>query len=166
MEWPHCRIARQPASLSERRNEIPASPSAIVMKLLSKSADDRYQTAAGLAADLRRCQAQWQAHGCIGPFPLGANDVSDRLLIPERLFGREREIDALIGALDRVAASSATEFVLVSVSVSGYSGVGESTVVPSSTRRSFRSAGYSFRASSISASAMFLTPQWRGRFGV
>jgi serine/threonine protein kinase len=125
MEWIHCHIARQPMPPSERSNGIPASLSAIVMKLLAKSAEDRYQTAAGLEADLRRCQAQWEAHGRIEPFPLGMRDVSDRLLIPERLYGREREIDALLAAFDRVAADGATELVLVS----GYSGIGKSSVV-------------------------------------
>ena len=125
MEWIHCHIARQPMPPSERLNGVPASLSAIVMKLLAKSAEDRYQTAAGLEADLRRCQAQWEAHGRIEPFPLGMRDVSDRLLIPERLYGREREIDALLAAFDRVVADGATELVLVS----GYSGIGKSSVV-------------------------------------
>src|SRR5271168_1942910 len=125
MEWVHCHIARQPAPPSERSNGIPASLSAIGMKLLAKSAEDRYQTAAGLEADLRRCQAQWEAHGRIEPFPLGTQDASDRLMIPERLYGREREIDELLAAFDRVVADGATELVLVS----GYSGIGKSSVV-------------------------------------
>jgi serine/threonine protein kinase len=98
MEWIHCHIARQPVPPSERLNGIPTPLSAIVMKLLAKTAEDRYQTAAGLEGDLRRCQAQWEAHGRIEPFPLGTKDVSDRLLLPERLYGREREIDALLAA--------------------------------------------------------------------
>ena len=125
MEWIHCHIARQPVPPSERLNGIPASLSAIVMKLLAKSAEDRYQTAAGLGADLRRCQAQWEAHGRIEPFPLGTQDASERLLLPERLYGREREIDALLAAFDRVVADGTTQLLLVS----GYSGVGKSSVV-------------------------------------
>ena len=125
MEWIHCHIARQPMPPSERLKGVPASLSAIIMKLLAKSAEDRYQTAAGLGADLRRCQAQWEAHGRIEPFPLGTQDASERLLLPERLYGREREIDALLAAFDRVVADGATEFVLVS----GYSGIGKSSVV-------------------------------------
>jgi PAS domain S-box-containing protein len=125
MEWVHCHIARQPAPPSERSNGIPASLSAIVMKLLAKSAEDRYQTAAGLEADLRRCQAEREAHGRIKPFPLGAYDLSERLLIPEKLYGRGREIDTLLAAFDRVVAEGATELVLVS----GYSGIGKTSVV-------------------------------------
>ena len=125
MEWIHCHIARQATPPSERANEIPAPLSAIVMKLLAKTAEERYQAAAGVAADLRRCQGEWEAGGRIEPFPLGMHDASDRLLIPEKLYGREREIDALIASFDRVVANGATELVLVS----GYSGIGKSSVV-------------------------------------
>ena len=125
MEWVHCHIARQPTPPGERTNGIPGPLSAIVMKLLAKTAEDRYQTAAGVAADLRRCLAEWEAHGRIDPFPPGAQDVPDRLLIPETLYGREREIDALLAAFDRVVADGTPELVLVS----GYSGIGKSSVV-------------------------------------
>jgi hypothetical protein len=74
-----------------------ASATAIAMRLLAKNAEERYQTAAGLEADLRRCLAEWQSHGGIDPFPLGTDDSSDRLLIPEKLYGREREVEALLG---------------------------------------------------------------------
>ena len=93
MEWVHCHIARQPVPPDERAAGIPGPLSAIVMKLLAKTAEERYQTAAGVEADLRRCLAEWESLGRIDPFPLGAQDVSDRLLIPEKLYGREREID-------------------------------------------------------------------------
>ena len=71
MEWVHCHIARQPTPPGERAGGIPGPLSAIVMKLLAKTAEERYQTAAGVAADLRRCRAEWEAHGRIDPFPLG-----------------------------------------------------------------------------------------------
>jgi PAS domain S-box-containing protein len=125
MEWVHCHIARQPAPPDELVAGIPAPLSAIVMKLLAKTADDRYQTAAGLAIDLRRCLVEWQASGGMEPFLLGQQDASDRLLIPERLYGREREIDRLLAAFDRVVTDGAPELVLVS----GYSGIGKSSVV-------------------------------------
>ncbi len=124
LEWVHCHIARQPVAPMDR-HEVPAPLSAIVMRLLAKNADERYQTAAGLEADLRRCLSDWQSHGRIDPFPLGEDDSSDRLMIPEKLYGREREIDALLGAFDRVLAHGAPELVLVS----GYSGIGKSAVV-------------------------------------
>jgi serine/threonine protein kinase len=124
LEWVHCHIARQPAPPGDRA-AVPEPLSAIVMKLLAKNAEERYQTASGLEADLRQCQTEWQSHGCIDPFPLGAHDLSDRLLIPEKLYGREREIDALLAAFDQVVAQGRPELVFVS----GYSGVGKSSVV-------------------------------------
>jgi len=125
MEWVHCHIARQPHAPSERASGIPEVLSSIVMKLLAKTAEERYQTAGGVEADLRRCLAEWPHHGRIEPFPLAAHDTSDRLLIPERLYGREQEIANLIASFDRVVTHGMPELVLVS----GYSGVGKSSVV-------------------------------------
>jgi len=125
IEWIHCHIARQPRPPVERRKEVPESLSAIVLKLLAKSPEERYQTASGLEADFRRCLADWESLGRIDPFLLGARDALDRLLIPEKLYGRDRESKALLEAFDRVVAHGTPEFVLVS----GYSGIGKSSVV-------------------------------------
>jgi serine/threonine protein kinase len=125
MEWVHCHIARQPVPPDEKIVETPGALSVITMKLLAKTAEERYQTAAGVEADLRRCLAEWESHGRIDPFPLGAHDASDRLLIPEQLYGREREIKTLLACFDRVVAHGTPELVLVS----GYSGIGKSSVV-------------------------------------
>src|SRR5262249_57830461 len=96
MEWVHCHIARQPVPPSDRLNDVPGSVSAIITTLLAKTAEKRYQTAAGVESDLRRCLAEWETHGSISKFPLGENDVPDRLLIPEKLYGRASEIDTLL----------------------------------------------------------------------
>jgi PAS domain S-box-containing protein len=125
MAWMHCHIARQPAPPNERVAGIPLLLSAIVMKLLAKNAEDRYQTAAGLTVDLRKCLTEWESHRGIEPFPLGASDASDRLMAPEKLYGREHEIETLLGAFDRVVTNGAAELVLVS----GYSGIGKTSVV-------------------------------------
>ena len=125
MEWVHCHIARQPAFPSGRLGNIPAAVSAIVLKLLSKSVEDRYQTAAGVENDLRYCLQEWEAQGRIQSFTLGARDTPDRLLIPEKLYGRDREIRRLLTAFDRIVAGGRPELVLVS----GYSGIGKSAVV-------------------------------------
>jgi predicted ATPase len=95
-----------------------------VMKLLAKTAEERYQTAAGVEADLRRSLTEWETTDRIEPFQLGTSDASDRLVIPEKLYGREREIETLVAAFDRVVAQG-TELVLVS----DYSGIGKSSVV-------------------------------------
>jgi predicted ATPase len=125
MGWVHCHIARRPVAPSERLESVPAVISEIVMKLLAKTAEERYQTAAGVEQDLRRCLAEWERHGRIEPFALGERDRPDRLLILEKLYGREREIETLLAAFDRVVESGAPELVLIS----GYSGIGKSSVV-------------------------------------
>ena len=125
MEWVHCHIARQPVPPSERVKNVPCSVSAIVMKLLSKTAEERYQTASGAESDLRRCLAEWETQGRISEFPPGQHDTPDRLLIPEKLYGRASEIDILLASFDRVVAGGRPEMVLVS----GCSGIGKSAVV-------------------------------------
>ncbi len=125
IEWVHCHIAKQPQSPGERVETIPETLSEIVMKLLAKTAEDRYQTAAAVEHDLRRCLADWQELRRINAFALGEHGTCDRLLIPEKLYGREREVDTLVAAFDRIIRSSTPELVLVT----GYSGIGKSSVV-------------------------------------
>ncbi|HUE59835.1 MAG TPA: serine/threonine-protein kinase PknK, partial [Acidimicrobiales bacterium] len=125
LEWVHCHIARQPRPPGERRKDAPEVLSAIVLKLLAKTAEERYQTAAGLEADLQRCLGDWETHGRIDHFMLGARDAPDRLLIPEKLYGRNRESQALREAFERVVATGTPELVLVS----GYTGIGKSSLV-------------------------------------
>jgi serine/threonine protein kinase len=85
VEWVHCHIARQPVPPSDRANELPAVISAIILRLLAKTAEERYQAAAGLEADLRRCLTEWETLRRIDTFALGAHDTSDRVLMPEKL---------------------------------------------------------------------------------
>src|SRR5215831_7230387 len=124
MEWVHCHTARMPPRPSKPLN-TPAPVSAIIMKLLAKTPEERYQTASGLESDLRRCLAAWETQRRIDEFPLGTKDTPDRLLIPEKLYGRAREIDTLLASFRRVVASGTPELVLVS----GYAGIGKSSVV-------------------------------------
>lgn len=121
LEWVHCHIARHPVP----PNDAPNSVSAIVMKLLAKIPEERYQTARGVERDLRRCLEEWDAHGRVPDFAPGQYDAPDNLVIPERLYGRAREIETLLATFDRVVAGGRTELVLVS----GYSGIGKSAVV-------------------------------------
>src|SRR5256712_10487084 len=125
MEGVHCHIARMPVPPGERMKDVPGPVSAIIMKLLAKIAEERYQTAAGVESDLRRCLAEWETRRRIDEFPLGEHDTPDRLLIPEKLYGRAGEIDTLLASFDRVVESGRPELVLVS----GYSGIGKSSVV-------------------------------------
>lgn len=127
MELVHCHIARQAVPPGERIPGLPPVVSAIVMKLLAKTAEDRYQTAAGVAADLRRCLRSCETTDSVEAFVLGEQDIPDVLRVPEKLYGREREVGALLAAFERVVAGGTPEFILVS----GYSGVGKSSVVNS-----------------------------------
>jgi hypothetical protein len=109
----------------ERLKDVPGAVSAIILKLLAKTPEERYQTAGGVERDLRRCLAEGELRGCIVDFPLGEHDTPDRLLIPEKLYGRAREVETLLAAFDRVVKGGAPELVLVS----GYAGIGKSSVV-------------------------------------
>ena len=125
LEWVHCHIARKPLPPHERLTNVPAPVSAIIMRLLAKMAEERYQTAAGVQSDLQRCLADWETRRRIDEFPLGKHDMPDRLLVPETLYGRASEIATLLASFDRIVASGTPELVLVS----GYSGIGKSSVV-------------------------------------
>jgi PAS domain S-box-containing protein len=125
MEWIHCHIARKPQPPSERVGGIPGAVEAIILKLLAKDSEDRYQTATGVEADLRKCLTALKVYHRIDPFLLGAHDILDRLLIPEKLYGREAEIRTLVAAFDAVATHGETGRVLVS----GHAGIGKSSVV-------------------------------------
>jgi len=125
MEWVHCQIARQPLSPRDRAPGVPGPVSAIIMKLLAKIPEERYQTAVGLERDLQRCLKEWESRGRIDEFLPGGHDKPDRLLIPEKLYGRTSEINTLLASFDRVVSGGNPELVLVS----GYSGVGKSAVV-------------------------------------
>jgi len=129
MQLVHCHIAKTPplpCKETECRvsTEVPEAILAIVMKLLSKTAEDRYQTAWGLKADLEECLLQLQATGKIENFIPGRLDKSGQFLIPQKLYGRENEVAALMAAFDRVAGGT-SELMLVS----GYSGIGKTSVV-------------------------------------
>jgi PAS domain S-box-containing protein len=125
LEWVHCHLARQPVPPDERTKGIPRSVSAIVMRLLAKTPEERYQTAASVEVDLRRCLAEWEELGRIDWFSVGTHDGSDRLRIPEKLYGRDREVKMLLDAFERVVGTGRLELALVI----GYSGVGKSSVV-------------------------------------
>jgi predicted ATPase/signal transduction histidine kinase len=125
MELVHCHIARRPVPPAERAAGVPPVVSDIVMKLLAKTSEERYQTAAGASADLRRCLEMYEASGSLEAFPLGGQDIPDVLRIPEKLYGRAQEVAALLGAFERVVSRGTPELVLVS----GYSGIGKSSVV-------------------------------------
>ncbi|MGE5671764.1 MAG: protein kinase domain-containing protein, partial [Fibrobacterota bacterium] len=115
------RIAQSPASLDSM---IPQVLSDIIMKLLSKAPEDRYQSAKGLKKDLEYCQSMLNSSGAISFFPLGRHDFNDHFQIPHSLYGREHEIDKLTESFNYCADGN-TKMLLVS----GYSGIGKSSLI-------------------------------------
>ncbi|HLO86138.1 MAG TPA: AAA family ATPase [Nostocaceae cyanobacterium] len=129
MELVHCHIAKKPAAPCRETvcrvlEEVPEAISAIILKLLAKTAEERYQSAWGLKADLEECLLGLQTTGKIENFVPGRRDKSGQFLIPQTLYGRETEVQILMAAFDRVAGGS-SELMLVS----GYSGIGKTSVV-------------------------------------
>ena len=125
LEWVHSHIARQPVVACLRSAHVPVVVSNIIMKLLAKTAEERYQSADGLVADLQNCLMQWETTGCIEGFALASQDALGRLATPEKLYGRERETHTLLAAYDQIVRTGQRRMVLVS----GYSGSGKSSLV-------------------------------------
>jgi len=131
LELVHCHIAKQPVPPHQLNPQIPKILSDIVMKLMAKTSLERYQSAWGIKTDLEICLNQLQTTGIIESFSLGSNDISDKFQISQKLYGREAEVATLLTAFERVAcqtdssSSSAIEMMLVT----GYSGIGKSTLV-------------------------------------
>jgi predicted ATPase/class 3 adenylate cyclase/GAF domain-containing protein len=129
LELVHCHIAKPPIPPHQlvgahRRAPISKAISNIVMKLMAKTAEERYQSAWGLKTDLEECLKQLRCSGQISDFPLGTQEVYDRFQISQKLYGREREVEALLQAFERVTTGQ-SEFLLVA----GYSGIGKSSLV-------------------------------------
>ncbi len=137
LELVHWHIARTPEPPSAVDSRIPTALSQIIMKLLAKTAENRYQSTAGLRRDLETCAREWASRGQIAVFELGQHDVSDRFLIPQRLFGRETEVQSLLSAFDRTCAGQ-TAMMLVA----GYSGIGKTSLIQELYRPIVRERGY------------------------
>ena len=171
LELVHCHLAKQPIPPHLRRQgdretrrrgdsgmeglkEIPQAVSKIVMKLMAKTAEERYQSALGIKADLEECLRQFQNSGEIADFPLAQQDFGDRFRIPQKLYGREQEIATLLATFEQITSNPVEDLdfgenktegspnenqsLRVSVSprprvhfllVAGYSGIGKSVLV-------------------------------------
>jgi histidine kinase len=124
MELVHCHLAKQPTPPHAVNPSIPQAVSGLIMKLLAKNAEDRYQSATGIRADLQHCLAQLKAEGEISNFPLAQQDSSDRFQIPQTLYGREQDIATLRAAFERVAQQATPALTLIS----GAAGIGKSVL--------------------------------------
>ncbi|QKQ76639.1 GAF domain-containing protein [Nostoc sp. TCL240-02] len=137
MELVHCHIAKLPLLVHEINPQIAPVLSSIVNKLMAKNAEDRYQSAFGLQYDLENCLAQLKETGKITSFPIAQRDVCDRFIIPEKLYGREHEVETLLKAFDRVTTNQ-TELMLVA----GFSGIGKTALVNEVHKPIVRQRGY------------------------
>ncbi|HEY9299155.1 MAG TPA: AAA family ATPase, partial [Phormidium sp.] len=137
LELIHSHIAVTPVSPHQRNNQVPQIVSSIVMKLLAKNAEDRYQSAFGVKADLENCLTQLLTTGKIENFIPGTLDKSGQFLIPQKLYGRTQEVADLMASFERVSFGK-TEMVLVS----GYSGIGKTSVVSEIHKPIVRQRGY------------------------
>ncbi|HEX5751793.1 MAG TPA: ATP-binding sensor histidine kinase [Archangium sp.] len=122
--WFHAHLAQQPRPPQQLVADLPPALSAIVMKLLAKVAEERYQSAEGLKADLERCREELR-QGVSRVFPLGERDFPSHFQLPQRLYGREAHVATLFQGFERIAQGGRPELILVS----GYSGIGKSSVV-------------------------------------
>lgn len=138
MELMHSHIARIPSPPVVVAPDVPQTVSDIVMKLLAKNAEDRYQTARGVLADLQACVQSWDLHRQVVSFDLGRSDHSTELQIPKRLYGREQEVATLFAAFERASQGRRAELLLVS----GYSGVGKSMLVHELYKASIRKRSF------------------------
>ncbi|MEN9868544.1 MAG: hypothetical protein RL748_4134, partial [Pseudomonadota bacterium] len=137
MELVHCHLAKMPVSVHELRPGVPLVLSQLVAKLMAKTAEARYQSAFGLIADLEQCLQAWRQHGEIANFILGQHDVSERFQIPQKLYGREPQVQQLLAAFERTRHGPA-EMLLVA----GYAGVGKSALVHEVHKPISESQGY------------------------
>ncbi|MGD1805195.1 trifunctional serine/threonine-protein kinase/ATP-binding protein/sensor histidine kinase [Dapis sp. BLCC M126] len=141
LELIHAHIALSPEPLSKSVvsgcDLCPLTLSEIALKLMAKNAEDRYQSALGLKYDLEKCRSQYQERGKIESFELGERDLCDHFIIPEKLYGREQEVQALLDCFERVAEGK-RELMLVA----GYSGIGKTAVVNEVHKPIIRQRGY------------------------
>jgi len=124
LELVHCHVAKPAPRADAVLPQIPAMVAAIIEKLMEKDAEDRYQSAAGLAVDLKRCLAEWEVNGNIEPFRLGERDLSEALTIPHKLYGRDGVVAALQAILE-LAGKAGPQLVLIS----GSSGIGKTALI-------------------------------------
>ncbi|MDZ8051790.1 MAG: AAA family ATPase [Aulosira sp. ZfuVER01] len=137
VELVHCHLAQEPINPIILNINIPQTIVNIILKLMAKSPEERYQTARGLQHDLEICQQMLLSQGEITDLKLGAKDISDRFLIPEKLYGRETEVSTLLNAFERVSLGN-VELMLIA----GFSGIGKTSIVNEVHKPIIRQNGY------------------------
>jgi predicted ATPase/signal transduction histidine kinase len=136
MELVHSHLTKMPGSLN-LKTQLQEGLERVVMKLIAKNAEERYQSAIGLKYDLEKCFTQWQENGIIESFELGERDICDRFMLPEKLYGRENEVTKLLEAYERITNGNA-ELMLVA----GFSGIGKTAIVNEVHKPIIKQRGY------------------------
>jgi signal transduction histidine kinase/serine/threonine protein kinase len=129
MELVHCHIAKQPIPVDEINSNIPDVLTKIVSKLMAKNAEDRYQSLLGLRYDLEKCVNELKNNNFIDNFSIGSRDASDNFIIPEKLYGREKEVETILQVFNRVARASENNYQTELILVAGISGIGKTAIV-------------------------------------
>ena len=137
MEYVHAHIAKIPPLVSAINKDVPDMIAQIIVKMLAKNPEERYQSILGISFDLIKCQRQWQLHNTIIPFSLGQEDFSQTLLISPKLYGRKQQVDELIKAFERISRGK-VEFIYIS----GFSGVGKTSLVNEIHKPIIKARGY------------------------
>ncbi len=147
LEFIHSIITQEPKSVSSINNKIPEQVAAIIGKLLAKNAEDRYQSSIGLIKDLEECLLQLKTKSQIEVFPLGRYDVSQEFNIPQKLYGREKEVEWLLNHFEEYLDNFRRKTSVISrpipiMLVSGYSGIGKSVLVQELFKSITKRRGY------------------------
>ena len=130
-------LAKEPTPPADLKREIPLMVSDIIMKMVAKNAEKRYQNVLGLKHDLKNCLKSWQKTENIPLFELGKQDIPAHFSIPEKLYGRQGEVQSLLDAFERVTAGD-SEIILVA----GFSGIGKTAVINEVHKPIVRQRGY------------------------
>ncbi|MEB3825882.1 trifunctional serine/threonine-protein kinase/ATP-binding protein/sensor histidine kinase [Phormidium sp. CCY1219] len=137
MECLHCHLATEPIPPHHLNSQIPEILSRLILKLMAKTPEERYQSAYGIRADLEKIEGEWRDRGEVSSFPLAQKDIGDRFTIPDKLYGRNREVEQLLAAFHRVSTGD-SEMMLVS----GFSGIGKTALVAQVHKPILRHRGY------------------------
>lgn len=120
----HCHMAKAPVPPAQMNPAIPGIVSDIIIRLLAKTPEERYQSASGLKSDMEKCLTQIRTQGGIDRFVLQQDDIVETFNIPQKLYGRQREIDILLHTFEQVSEGK-TKVMMVS----GYAGVGKTSLI-------------------------------------
>jgi predicted ATPase/serine phosphatase RsbU (regulator of sigma subunit)/tRNA A-37 threonylcarbamoyl transferase component Bud32 len=125
LEVIHSHLAKLPEPPVKIRPNLPLVLSDLILKLMNKTAEDRYQSARSIYLDLYRCYEEWKSTGKIDYFTLGEKDLNEEFKIPQKLYGREKEVEILLSEYQATSTTGTSRVILIG----GYSGIGKTSLV-------------------------------------